>query len=262
MLHCTVGIQESTGQAGDLDALPGHQHSGFFCYNSHTVGFQILGLSCSNKCVSILCFHHYSHAFLRLRDSKFSTVQAFIFLTNSIQVDAQAFCQLTDSYRNAACAKVIAALNKIRNLGIPEQALNLPLFRSITLLNFRCHSCEGLHIVALGRAGSAANAVTTGATTQQHYHITGRGAFTAHIACRCSCHHSTTFQAFGNKAIVVKLSHMSCSKADLVAVGRITGSSRLTQLALGQLAGNRVAQGHPGITGTGNTHRLMHIGTA
>ena len=261
MLYCAIGIQECAAQIGNCLPLPGHNHPFLFCHDSNTVSFQILLFSSSNKGICIFGFNHNSHTLLRFRNGNFSTIQAIVLLTDGIQVDFQAGSQLTDCDRNTACTEVITTLNEPSHFRIAEQALDLPFFRGITLLNLGCHSGQRLHIVALGRTGGATDAVTTGAATKQNNYITCSRALTANIIGRCSCYNSATLQTLGNIAIMIHFSNMAGSKTDLVAIGRITCSSSLADLSLGQLAGQGFGDTFSGVTCTGNSHCLVDIGT-
>ena len=261
MFHCAIGIQECAAQIGNCLSLPGHNHPFFFCHNSNTVSFQVFLFSSSNKGICIFGFNHNSHTLLRLRNGNFSTIQAIVLLTDGIQVDFQAGSQLTDCDRNTACTEVITTLNEPSHFGIAEQALDLSFFGGIALLNLGCHSGQRLHIVALGRTGGATDAVTTGAATKQNNYITCSRALTANIIGRCSSYNSATLQTLGNIAIMIHFSNMAGSKTDLVAVGRITCSSSLADLSLGQLAGQGFGDTFSGVTCTGNTHCLVDIGT-
>ena len=116
--------------------------------------------------------------------------------------------------------------------------------------------------MGLGGTGCTANTVTAGTTAQQNDHIACCRALTTNIAGRSSSNDSTTLQTLCNIAVMVDLSNMAGGKTDLVAIGRITGGSGLTQLTLRQLTGQRLIQRLPGISSAGDTHSLMDISTA
>ena len=262
MFACTVGIQKCSAQAGNFHTLPLHNHPGLFGNNRHAISFQVFFLSMGNKLIGIFSSDHNSHTLLRFRDSNFGAVQTVIFLADSVKVNAQAVSQFADGNGYTAGAEVIAALDQTGNLGIAEQALDLPLFGGVALLNFGSHGGKALHVVALGRTGSTADAVTAGTAAQQDDHITGCGTFPAHIVSRGSANHSATLQPLGNETVVVDFSNVAGSQADLVAVGRVASGCSLAQLTLGQLACQSLLQRLPGIGSTGDTHSLVDIGTA
>ncbi len=91
--------------------------------------------------------------------------------------------------------------------------------------------------------------------------IPGSRTLPADIAGRGSSHHSAALQPLGYIAIMVKLGNMAGGQADLIAIGGIAGSCSLAELALGQLAGQGFIQRDAGISGTGNPHGLVDIGT-
>ena len=262
MLHSAVGVQEFPAQVSNLVTLPGHDHPGLFRDHSHPVCLQILLFRGGDKGVRVLGGNDDRHTLLGFGDGQLRAVQTVVLFPHGIQIDAQAVSQLTDGHGHAARAKVIAALDQPGDLAIPEQALNFPLLGGIALLDLGSHGGQGLHIVALGGTGGAADAVPARAAAQQDHHIPGCGALPADIARGSGCHNSAALQTLGDKALVVQLRHMAGSQTDLVAVGGVTRGGGLTELPLGQLAGQGVLQRGPGVSRAGDPHGLMHIGTA
>ena len=116
--------------------------------------------------------------------------------------------------------------------------------------------------MALGRAGCAADAVTTRAAAQQDDHIAGRGALAADVVCGRGRHHGAAFQTLGDVALVIDLRHMTGGETDLVAVGGVARGGSLAQLALRQLAGQRLVERDSRVARAGHAHGLMHIGAA
>ena len=114
--------------------------------------------------------------------------------------------------------------------------------------------------MALGGAGGTADAVPAGAAAQQDDHVTGSGALPADIFRGGGGDHRAALQPLGDEALVIKLRHMAGGKTDLVAVGRIACGGGLTELPLGELAGQGVLQGSPGVARAGDTHGLVDIG--
>ena len=262
VLHGTVGVQELPAQIGDLTALPGHDHPGFLGDHGNPVGLQVFLLGGGDKGIRILGGHNHCHPLLGLGDCQLGAVQAVIFFPNRIQVDAQAVGQLADGHGHTAGTEVVAALDEPGHLAVAEQPLDLPLLRGVALLDLGGHGGQGLHIVALRGAGGTANAVPAGATPQQDHNVPRGGALPAHIPGRSSGNHSAALQTLGYISIVVQFRHMAGGQADLVAVGGVARGSGLAELPLGQLAGEGVLQGGPGVTGTGDPHGLVHIGPA
>ena len=61
---------------------------------------------------------------------------------------------------------------------------------------------------------------------------------------------------------MIDLIDLAGGKADLVAVGRVTGGSGRHQFALGQLAGQRLADGLERVARTGHAHGLINVAAA
>ena len=115
--------------------------------------------------------------------------------------------------------------------------------------------------MALGRAGGTADTVTAGATAQQDHHVTGGGTLTAHVLGRGGGDNRAALQTLGHEALVVQLRHVAGGQTNLVAVGGIACGGGLADLALGQFACQGLGHGLAGVTGTGDAHGLMHVGT-
>ncbi|SCH94436.1 Uncharacterised protein [uncultured Faecalibacterium sp.] len=75
-------------------------------------------------------------------------------------------------------------------------------------------------------------------------------------------HHSADLHSLCHIAGVVDLIHLAGGKADLVAVGGVTGSGSGHQLALGQLAGQGLADRLERVARAGHTHGLIDIAAA
>ena len=116
--------------------------------------------------------------------------------------------------------------------------------------------------MALGCAGSAADAVPAGASAQQDHHVAALRPLTHHILCRSRRHHRAALQPLGHIAVVIYLRHMAGSQTDLVAVGGIARRRRLGDAALGQLARQGLVQCLAGVAAAGHPHGLMDIRTA
>ena len=113
--------------------------------------------------------------------------------------------------------------------------------------------------MALGGAGGAADSVPAGPSAQQNHHIAGLGPLPDYIFRQDRRHHRAAFQPLGYIALVVNFRHVARGKADLVAVGGIARRRGLGQLALGQLASQRIHQRLAGVPAAGDPHGLMDI---
>ena len=121
---------------------------------------------------------------------------------------------------------------------------------------------QRLHVVSLRRAGGAADAVTAGATAEQDDPVAGGRGLTAHMVGRGGGHDRAHLHALGHIAGVVDLVDLAGGEPDLVAVRAVAGGRGGHELALGQLAFKRFGDRHGRIGGTGDAHRLIHVGAA
>ena len=121
---------------------------------------------------------------------------------------------------------------------------------------------EAVQLVGLGGAGSAADAVTAGAAAQQNDDVAGGGALAADVGSGGRAHDSTNLHTLCHIAGVIDLIHLTGGEADLVAVGGITGGSGRHQFALGQLAGQGLADGLEGVACAGDAHGLIDVAAA
>ena len=87
----------------------------------------------------------------------------------------------------------------------------------------------------LGRAGGAADAVTSGTPAEQDDLVARSRGFAAHMICRSRGHNRTNLHTLGHISGMVDLVHLTGGKTDLVAVGGITGGGGSDELALGSL---------------------------
>ena len=260
VLHGTVGGQEVAGEVGDGVALPVHDHAVLVGDGCHHVGLQILTGGGSDEGIHILGGYHHGHTLLRLGDGDLRAVEAFVLLADGIQLDGEAVCQLADGDADTACAEVVAALDEAGHCTVAEQALDLALLGSVTLLHLAGHGGQRLGVVGLGRTGSAADAVTARAAAQQDDLIPCYGTLTHHVFSRRGSHHCAALKALGNVTVVIDLGNVTGGKTDLVAVGGVAGSGSLGKTALGQLALQSVGKGGAGIAAAGKAHGLMDIG--
>ena len=260
MLVGAVGVEELAGEVGNGLPLPGHDHAGLLGDHGHAVGLQVLGLGELDKLVCVLGGDHYGHTLLGLGDGQLGAVQAVVLLADGVEVDLQAISQLTNGNRNAACAKVVAALDEAGDLGVTEQSLDLALLGGVTLLHLGGHGGQRLHVVGLGGAGSTADAVAAGTAAQQDDDVPCLGALAADVVSGSGGHNGTALQALGDVAVMVDLGHVARSQTDLVTVGGIACGGGLRQLTLGELTGNGLGQSLAGITATRHAHGLMDVG--
>ena len=82
------------------------------------------------------------------------------------------------------------------------------------------------------------------------------------MVCRGSAHDGADLHALGHVAGVIELVDLAGGKADLVAVAGVAGGSGGHELALRQLALERLGHGDGGVAGAGDAHGLVHVAAA
>ena len=262
ILRSTVGVEESTADVNDSLAVPFHAKALFFGYRSDNRCLEVFLVRIADEFFDIFCGKSTRHALLAFGDCKLGAVQAFVLLRNSIQVDEQTIAQLANGNRNAASAEVVASLDKTACLTATEQALNLAFYRSVALLHFRTGLFHAFNVLGFGGTGCTADTVATSATAQQNNLVAWSGLFATNVVSRRCAHYRAHFHTLGDIAWMVQLVNLTGSKADLVAVRRIAGSSGGNQLALGKLAFERFGNRNGRIACAGYAHCLIYIAAA
>ena len=82
------------------------------------------------------------------------------------------------------------------------------------------------------------------------------------MVCRGSAHDGADLHALGHVAGVIEFVDLAGGKADLVAVAGVAGGSGGYELALRQLALERLGHGDGGVSGAGDAHGLVHVAAA
>ena len=259
VLHRAVGAQEGPGQVGHHLPPPAHHHPGVLSDHRHRIGLQVLRLGGGDEAVGIGRGHHHRHALLGLGNGQLGAVQAVVFLAHGVQVDGQAVGQLADGHGHAARAEVVAPLDEAGHVAPAEQPLDLPLLGGVALLHLGGHGVQALPVMALGGAGGSPDAVPAGAAAQKDDHVAGGGLLPHHVVGGSGPHHGAALQALGHIAGVVDFGHMAGGQANLVAVGGVARGGGLGDLALGQLALQRLVHGDPGVAAAGDAHGLVDV---
>ena len=259
MLLRAVGVQEFALDVADDIAVPAHDKARLRRHLGHDGGLQVFPVGCGNEFLRVLFRHHNGHALLALGDGKLGAVQPVIFFRYGVQVNGKAVGQLTDGDGNTARAEVVAALDHPRCFLCAEQALQLALHRRIALLHLCTAGLQALQLVGFGGPCRAAAAVAARAAAQQDHHVSGDGLLTAHVCLGHRAHHRADLHTLGDVARVVQLVHHTGGKADLVAVAGIARRGCRHQLALRQLAGHGIPDGHQWVARPGDAHGLVHI---
>ena len=92
----------------------------------------------------ILGLHYDGHTLLGLADGQFRGVHSAVFHGNTVKVDVQPVGKLTDGDTHPTGSEVIRFLYQSRDLRPSEKPLQLPLLRSVTLLDLASASLKGL----------------------------------------------------------------------------------------------------------------------
>ncbi len=140
-----------------------------------------------------------------------------------------------------------------------RQPLQLALLRGVALLDLRAAGLHAVGVMRLGGARRAADAVAAGAPAEKDDLVARGRALAAHVARRGGAHDGADLHALGDVAGVVELAHLAGREADLVAVGGVAGRGGAHELALRQLALERLARGDGGVGRAGDAHGLVDV---
>ena len=261
LLMCPVGVQEGPAQIHNGLAAPVHLKPWLLCHHCHGHCLQVFLCSIPKEPVNILWIHHHCHTLLGLGNGYLRAVQARIFLGNLVQINLKAGSQLSDGYRYAACAEVIALLDDSADLRPAEHPLNLALCGRISLLYLSPAYLDGGSGVNLGGTGGAADSVAARTPAQKNDDIPRIRGLADNILSGSSAHNSADFHSLCNIAGMIDLLHITGCQTNLVAVGGISLGCAVNNLSLGQLAFKRLPKRPGGIGRAGNAHSLVHIGT-
>ena len=262
MLIRAVGVEEIAGDVHDGLTVPVHHEAVRIGDPGHGHGIQILFRRQRQELFDVSCRYAAGHSLLGFGDGEFGAVQSFVLLRHEVQIDIQTVRQFADGDGYAACAEVVAALDEPRRFAVAEQSLHLSFFGCVALLDFRAAGLDGVHVVGLGSAGGAADAVTARAAAQQDDHVAGSRNFSADVLrgrCRYDC---AELHSLRYVTGVVDLFHDAGGQADLVAVGGVARCCGLGELLLGDLAGKRFAQGPRRVRCAAHAHRCIDVRSA
>ena len=119
-----------------------------------------------------------------------------------------------------------------------------------------------MEAVGFARAGGAAAAVAARAPAEQYDEVPRHGFLSYDVSLGRGGHDRAYLHALCDVAGVVELVHQARGEADLVAVGAVARRGGGDQLALRQLAGQRLGDRHQRVARAGDAHGLIHIGPA
>ena len=156
-------------------------------------------------------------------NGEFGAVESVVFFGNGIEVDAKRGCDFADGDRDSAGAEVVADFDFASEDRVAEKALDFAFGWGVALLDL-CGIFERGVGMFLGRSGGAADAIASGAATDQKDGIAGGGFAAEDLRAWGSGNDRTDLEAFGDIARVVNFGDFAGGEADLVAVGGITVS--------------------------------------
>ncbi len=262
VLFGPVGVQKSAAEIDNLLSVPFHHEALVFLYRGHLAGLQVFAFRKLQEGIHVPAVHHHGHALLAFADGKLGPVQSLVLAGDSVQIDEKAFSQFADGDRDAAGAEVVAALDHPGCFRVPEQPLQLALFRRVAFLHLCAAGFDGLDIVRLAGARCAPDAVTAGTAPKQDDRVPGNGDLTTNIFSRCGCDDRADLHPLGGIAGVVELVHNAGGKADLVAIRGIARRRGRNELALRQLARDGFRNRLQRVGSAGNAHGAVNIGPA
>ena len=262
MFFRAVGIQELARDVDDGLAVPRHHEAGLFRHFGNDGRLQIFFARKFDEALRFVRFDDDRHALLRFGDGKFGAVEAVVLLGYGVEVDRKAVGKLADGDGHAARTEVVAALDEQHRLLVAEEALELSLFGRVALLHFRAAVGERFERVRLTRARRAAAAVAARSAAEEDDKIARRRHFAPHVL-RGRCRDDRAdLEALCDIPAVIEFIDLPRRKADLVAVGRIARRSRRDDLALGELALHRIADGNERIARARHAHGGIDVAPA
>ena len=254
-----VGVDEVAAEVDDGLAAPGHSQAVVVGDMGDDVGLDVLLTAVFEEGVHVVLVHHHAHALLRFADGHFGAVEALVFGSDRVQVDAQSVGQLADSHAHAAGTEVVGLLHQAGNFRAAEEVLYLAFLGGVAFLHLGGAGVEGFFVVFLGRARGAADAVAARAPAEHDDDVARLWPLATHMIHRRGTHHGPDFQSLGAVVVVVNLAHMRGGQAYLVAVGRISGGGTLGDDRLRQFALDGVADGRVDVAGTRHAESLIDV---
>ena len=118
-----VGGEKRARDVRDGLAAPAHHEALFLRHGRHDRAFQIFFVGQRPEARHVLRGERHGHALLRFADGQLRAVQPLVFLGHGVQIDQEAVGQFADGDGYAARAKIVAALDQPRRLGVAQQAL-------------------------------------------------------------------------------------------------------------------------------------------
>jgi len=213
----TVGVEEFAGEIDDGFAAPGHAESAGVGDGGNVNAFEVFFVGLGDEVVGFAGIDTDGHAFLGLGDGEFGAVEAVVFLGHSIEVDVEGVGDFADGHGDATCSEVVTDFDFGSELRIAEEALDLALGGSVAFLDLG-GVVEGGVGVLLGGAGSAADAIASGASANEKNIVACVRATTEDVFAWSGCDDGADFHALGDVVRVVDLGDLACGEANLVTV--------------------------------------------
>ena len=257
-----VGVEKVAVYVADYAPAPYHAQTVLAADARHGGGLQVFALGGLEHMHLVACGDDDGHALLALGYGQLRAVEARVFELDAVEVYVEAGGQLAYGYADAACAEVVAALYHAGDVAVTEQALELALHGGVALLHLGAAGLKAVQAVGLGGARGPAAAVAARAPAQQDDEVARLRARAQHVPLRRGGDDGAYLPALGDIAGVIELVHEAGGEAYLVAVGAVARGGGGDELALGQLARQRLAHRDQRVARAGDAHGLVDVGPA
>ena len=150
--------------------------------------------------------------------------------------------------------KSLQRLIRRQSVAAAEQTLQLALDGGVALLDLGARGLDGLGVLGLEEPVAPPMPSRPVRPPSRMILSVGGGALATNVVCRGSAHDGANLHALGHVTGVIEFVDLTGGKADLVAVAGVAGGGSGHELALRQLALERLGNRDGGVTGAGDTH--------
>ena len=260
-LRHAVGVEEVAGDVDDALAAPFHDQATGVGDVGDLHRFEVLAAGGGEEGGDVLGLEDDGHAFLRFGQRDLGTIEAVILERHAVEVDVERRGELADGDGDAAGAEVIATLDQAADGRIAEETLQLALGRGVALLDLGGILESGLGVFLRGTR-RATHAVAARAATDEHDDVARSRHLAAHAITGTRGDDRADLHALSHVARVVVFGDQAGRETDLVAVRGVAGGRAGGDLALRELARERLLVRRERIAGARHAHRLIHVGAA
>ena len=254
-----VGVEEGSAEVDDFLAAPVHDQTAGVGDVGDVDALEVFLVGLGDEVVDFRAVDTDGHALLRLGNGEFGAVEAIVFFRDCVEVDDEGGGDFADGNGDAAGSEVVADFDFAGEFRVAEQALDFAFGRGVAFLDFG-GIFEGGFGVLLGGTGGTAYAIASGAAADEEDHISGSWRAAENVGAGGGGDDGSDFKAFRDIAGVIDLGDLAGGEADLVAVGGVAFGGDLADLFLRELAGEGFGKRGEGISGAGDSHRLIDVG--